>query len=127
MLIYLACPYTHHDKKIMQERFESSCEAAAALLDKGKVVFAPISHGHLLYGYMQNPTNCPRFWLNQCFYTLTASSAVYVLGIDGWDKSRGVRWELETALAFNIPVYLVDLDGNVVKPLNKDNVDWKIE
>jgi hypothetical protein len=45
-LIYLACPYTHNAPEIMEERYKSATSAAARLIEKGHVVFSPITMTH---------------------------------------------------------------------------------
>jgi len=57
---------------------------------------------------MTMPPGDHRFWLAQCYDHVVGADNIYVLGIDGWSDSTGVRWEIETGWAWKIPVYLLD-------------------
>ena len=58
-MIYLASPYSHRDEAIMEERFRAACRAAAYLMRRGNVVFAPICHSHSIAVVC----DLPRQWL----------------------------------------------------------------
>jgi hypothetical protein len=45
-LVYLASPYTHADKAVMEDRFRAACRYAACLMRRGINVFSPIAHSH---------------------------------------------------------------------------------
>jgi hypothetical protein len=50
-MIYLACPYTHPNPAVREQRFEAACVATASLMRSGKTVFSPIVHSHPLVHY----------------------------------------------------------------------------
>ena len=45
-LVYLASPYSHPVAAGRADRVELVCAAAAALLARGSLVYAPIAHSH---------------------------------------------------------------------------------
>jgi hypothetical protein len=45
-IIYLGSPYTHPDPKVREERFEKATRAAAHLVEKGHIVYSPITMTH---------------------------------------------------------------------------------
>jgi len=47
-MIYLASPYHHADKDVMEDRFHKVAMATAHLLSKGLIVYSPIAHNHYL-------------------------------------------------------------------------------
>jgi len=94
-VIYLACPYSHPDASIRQQRFEAACAATAALMRAGYRVFAPVVHGHPLtqHGLPGDWS----FWEGHARWHLERCSEVVVLMLDGWDASEGVQAEIEIA------------------------------
>lgn len=103
--VYLASPYTHTEEKVMIFRYEEACKAAAALLNKGYLVFSPIAHSHPI----AQVHNLPRdydFWQNfSTSFLLHWAEAVVVLLLPGLPDSKGVSAEVSTARRASLPVY----------------------
>lgn len=100
---YLASPYTPKGVDdpeiaaiIREDRFRAACRAAAHLMRKGKVVFAPIAHSHFIDAFFDAPES-GEFWKRQDEPYLTACTEMAVLMLPGWDESSGVRHEIEVA------------------------------
>ena len=93
-MIYLASPYTHYKPAVMQQRFAAVRAATAALLARGEIVYAPIVHGHAIASAHELPDD-HEFWMRHCLAMLERADNLYVLQIDGWDTSRGVRAEID--------------------------------
>jgi hypothetical protein len=106
---YLASPYTHPDAAIREWRFNAACEAAAALMRRGYVVFSPIAHGHPIsrYGLPGDWS----FWQEHCRSMLVRMDELLVLTLDGWEESEGVNAELRMAGEFGIVVTYVSCTG----------------
>lgn len=95
-MIYIASPYSHSDKKVMEERFRQVCILTARLMREGYNCFSPIAHSHPIAQY-----NLPKTWefwqkhdlefLKKCDRLIVADT------MDGWDKSRGVGAEINFA------------------------------
>jgi len=114
-MIYLACPYTDPDPAVRQQRFESTCRAAAALIRQGKVVFSPVCHSHPICRY-----GLPgdwQFWRQQDLAFLAICQEVVVLQLDGRQQSVGVRAEIATARALGKPVTFLSTEPNVPERL----------
>ena len=45
-IAYLATPYTDKDPLVKQERFQKVNKVAAKLIERGEIIFSPISHTH---------------------------------------------------------------------------------
>jgi hypothetical protein len=113
MLVYLASPYSHHDPAVMEHRFEVACKVAGALMLRGSTVFAPIAHSHPIGQIIDKPTD-HEFWMRQDFAVLQHCAEMVVLMIDGWDRSRGVREEIEFCNTYGIPIrYIFPQDVGV--------------
>jgi len=102
-VIYLAAPYTG----IEELSFEVSCMVAAFLMKTGKVVYSPIVYGHTLASKYDLPTDCD-FWLMQDLDMVCRCDELYVITMEGWDKSFGVGAEVEEALMMGMPVTFID-------------------
>ena len=87
--------------------FEVSCMVAAFLMKTGKVVYSPIVYGHTLASKYDLPTDCD-FWLMQDLDMICRCDELYVITMEGWDKSFGVGAEVEEALMMGMPVTFID-------------------
>lgn len=95
--IYLACPYSHPDPEVRKSRYEAVNIAAAKIILSGHVVYSPISHSHGITN-----TGLPMDWnfwkrIDQEF--IRWADQVWILQLEGWRNSHGVKAEMN--LAFN--------------------------
>lgn len=119
MIVYLASPYTHENQEVMQRRYRAACQAAAALMQRGLTVFAPIPHSHAIVvdGDLNEQTQTDfQFWMDQDLPVLKRCDALYVLMLPGWKISRGVTREIQVAREHNIPVSYWYLNCQVREP-----------
>jgi len=114
-MIYMCSPYTHDDPAVRQQRFESACRAAAALIRQGKTVFCPIAHGHAICRYGLPPNWA--FWQRHDRRYLEVCSEVVVRMLDGWQQSEGVRAEIDIARALGKPVTFLSAEPDVCERL----------
>ncbi len=96
-MIYIASPYSDTSAKIREIRFQQACEHAANLFLGGYSAFSPIAHSHPISNYLPESTNNWEFWRDYDLEMLDLCDELHVLCIDGWDKSRGVKEEIEYA------------------------------
>lgn len=105
-VVYLACPYTHPDAKVRQDRWLAVSEAAAWLMGHKYVVLSPISMGHPICVMDQGGLGHDfTAWENTSLTMLNAAEVLVVLIIDGVNESAGVRAEMEYARKKGMPVY----------------------
>jgi len=108
-MIYLASPYSDPDPGIEQHRFDAVCQAAAALMQRGMLVFSPIAHSHPIARF-----GLPKdwaFWHRYDRAFLAQCDELWVLMLPGWNRSVGVRAEMRIAMEMGKPVRLVDPAG----------------
>lgn len=110
--IYLACPYSHDDPKVREERFKLVNCTAGILMQEGNVVFSPISHTHPI----AEAGNLPKgwgFWREQDLPFIAWCDELHVLMLNGWAESNGVTTEILLATAtgkkieYIIPAYQI--------------------
>ncbi len=94
--IYLACPYSHKDEKIREWRFRQASLAAGELIRKGLVVFSPVTHGHPIAGECDLPLDW-EYWKKVSEVYIRLSKRMVILTLSGWEKSVGIKGEIEIA------------------------------
>jgi hypothetical protein len=105
--IYLACPYSHKDPKVRDERVKTVNMVAGDLMLKGHLVFSPLSHSDCIADHISNAVDpCDHgFWLEQCItFLVDWADELWVFQLDGWKESWGISVEVDTAKTMGIPV-----------------------
>ena len=107
MKVYLACAYSHPDVAIRVKRFNEINVVAAKLMNKGYVVFSPISHSHPVEATGWLKKKDWEFWKRQDEPLLDWADQLWVYTSSGWLDSVGVQCELEMARAKGKPVKFI--------------------
>jgi len=87
-------------------------------MQMGHVCFCPISHSHTIDRLFPELASLA-FWKKQDKPFIDFCDEVWVANIPGWDKSKGVAWEIREAKKAKKPVWLVDAFAVKVKPLSR--------
>jgi hypothetical protein len=107
-MIYLAAPYTFNgtsEHDVVLARVQAIDEFAASVFQMGHYVFSPISHTHPIK--VASDGKLPggfAFWANYDYRMIDFCDELWVLKLDGWEKSVGVRAEIEYAERNRKPV-----------------------
>jgi Domain of unknown function (DUF1937) len=109
--IYLASPYSHVDKAVRLKRFEAVERATAWLLNRRIWTFSPIVHCHNLAQVYGLPTDA-EFWHAFNAAMLERSQALWILGIEGWQDSRGIMLEADLANQLKLPIKFMSPENN---------------
>ena len=105
--IYLATPYSHPDKTVRIARYKAVNKKAAELMEAGYIVFSPISHSHSIAEYLHPELRCSwPFWKTQDIPLLDWADELWVMEVDGWDKSTGVLAEIKHAKKSGKPIIM---------------------
>jgi hypothetical protein len=112
-LIYLAIPYSHPSDEVRNYRLHLVSDIAGKLMNEGKVVFSPISHGDTIAKIHNLPTDW-EYWEKSCKSFVSRSTKVIVVMANGWDKSKGVSAEIKLAEQLGIPVEYYSVDDNPI-------------
>lgn len=110
-MIYLASPYSHPDPAVRHERAMAARHCTIWHLARHYPVLSMIAYGHELVragveGDVVLPTDAGA-WGMIGFPILRASSACWVLVLEHWERSTGVRAEIDAAYACGIPVLML--------------------
>ena len=110
-LIYIASPYTHTDKKVIEENYIKVTKFVADLTARGNVVISPITYGHTILQFVDLPNDW-EFWKNFCVTILKKCDEMIVYQMDGWEDSRGVQEEIKIAEELGIKISYQKYIGN---------------
>lgn len=118
---YLASPYTSAVPGVPEARYDECVRAVARFQAQGLMVFSPIVHSHPPAVAHQLPTDFS-YWehMNQVF--ISRADELWVLGLDGWRESTGVRGEVGYAKKKGLPVFVVDPETLSQRPLLDDDL-----
>jgi hypothetical protein len=96
-LIYLACPYSDASVAVRLHRFKEATKAAAALIRQGHFVFSPITMTHPIDQEIAgaDDTLGSEFWVAFDEAFMERCDLFVLLPLEGWQKSNGVRREIE--------------------------------
>ena len=108
-MIYLTCPYSHPDKDVRRERFNSVNIIAARLMCQGMLIFSTITHSHSLVKAGGLPLDW-ELWKAYETEILRFCEKVIVLKLDGWEESKRVSELIAIAKAMGTPVEFMDPD-----------------
>ncbi|NWK78190.1 DUF1937 family protein [Aquitalea sp. LB_tupeE] len=94
--IFLACPYGHADKVIVEHRFQIASAVAATMLRSGATVFSQVSMSHPINGYLTglDPAAIGRLWGPVDTVFMEAMEELIVIDEPGWKESAGVAREI---------------------------------
>ena len=112
-LIYLASPYTHDSALVRESRYSEACRTVAAVWKSNQHIniFSPIVHNHCIAVVDDLPLDFA-YWRAMDIDMLRRCDELWVLMIDGWDRSAGITAEVAAAVAIGLPVMYVRLTKN---------------
>lgn len=115
-LVYLATPYSKY-KDGHAAAYAIACRVSARVMNEGVAVYSPIAHGYgiALHGREDDIQigSDAASWERINLAVLNGCSALVVPEIDGWRESQGIQDEAWIAAVSDMPVYVMDKDGNL--------------
>lgn len=106
-LIYLASPYSENPEKNYKAVLS---HVETHLRITGIVLFSPIVYGHGIAVSTCNEQINTDFesWKDFDLLMLSKSDELWVLKLDGWERSKGVKQEIEFAKNLGIKVRYIE-------------------
>ena len=75
--VFLACPYSHADERVMEQRFEACNRVAARIVESGAAVYSQVSMSHPINLAFENTAKADigKLWARSmpCSWTLSTS------------------------------------------------------
>lgn len=103
---YIASPYTHPAESIREVRYRGAMRLTAFLLNHSIWAYSPIQHCHEMAKVHALPTDALAWQqYNEAF--IRSFSSCCVLCLEGWEKSAGVKMEIEFARLLSKPIFMV--------------------
>ncbi len=100
---YLACPYAHSDRAVMEKRVQAATETAYTFFQRGISIFSPLTHNSPLVN-MGIGNGWEGKWEGFDLGMLGRAQKLYILTLPGWEDSRGVAEEIAYARKLSIPI-----------------------
>jgi hypothetical protein len=100
---YIISPYNHPDSRVVAERISLTSKFVAAMIERGFTPVSPSLYGHGLIIEADMVSHW-LFWEKFCKSLLEKCNSVIVLQLEGWDRSIGVKAELEHVAMLGLPV-----------------------
>lgn len=124
-LKYVACPYTQGTSNLSKEDAEAlkksrhlqATKAASQLFCKGIISYSPLTCGFPMEQEMsEEHVEDYDAWIQMCLTILEHCDEVYVLCLQGWSKSKGVKIEVAYAKANKLKISYINFDaeGNLM-------------
>lgn len=104
-MIYLASPFSSPSSDVRRERFEAVQRATLILIQRGCVVFSPITYSHQFAAEIGTAFEP---WQTFDLAMIDAASELWVLMLAGWRESIGVQAELRHARRLGLPVVFLN-------------------
>lgn len=98
--IFLASPYSDRRAEVRNERYLGAVKASAYLVRAGMAVYSPIAFWHPIAEIHSMPGDAA-YWLEQNRAFIEKCDRLYLLMLDGWEKSVGVCLEVAMARALD--------------------------
>lgn len=118
-MIYVASPYSHRDAGVQHERYRLVRDYVAQGITHGLHMFSPILYGHPLAVECSLPPDA-NWWKNFNESMMRAADSMWVLKLEGWEDSVGVKMEMTYASRIQLPFYLID-EIDVVEKVRGSN------
>ena len=107
MFWYLATPYRTYPGGLGAAH-DLAIAAAAELIERGLEVYSPVAHSHDIARHVCSADPKNDFWLERQKPFLTTSRGVLVLTAPSWDRSNGIRFEIDFAERAGKAVHLLN-------------------
>ncbi|MCK9604059.1 MAG: DUF1937 family protein [Candidatus Omnitrophica bacterium] len=123
-LIYLASPFSDPTPQVREERFHLAAAAMGRLIAAGFFIISPVVATYPLAGGRWEF----EVWSRWCLSLVDRSDLLWILPLNGWRESVGIRAEVALARRINVPVrILADWSDGVPSFLNEWEAERRIE
>lgn len=94
--IFLACPYSHADESVVNQRFNACNEVAAAIIESGNAVFSQVTMSHPINQVFRHTekSGVGKRWAPVDAFFMQTMEELIILDLPGWDKSAGIQREI---------------------------------
>jgi hypothetical protein len=98
MLVYLCTPYGHKNEAVVEKRIRYTAMFSNHLISRGITAISLAIYGHTLVDICGSPSDWG-YWSQAGHDLIDKSDELWVIEMDGWDISTGVKGEVEYGLS----------------------------
>lgn len=91
-MIYVATPYSDSNPEIREERYRKACEIAYLIAKRNVPCYVPIAFWVSIGEEYRLPDDA-EFWTIQDHDLLALSSELWIITLEGWNRSKGIEME----------------------------------
>jgi hypothetical protein len=107
-MIFVSGPYSSSDPEVKKARVKAIASACIKIMQDGNIAISPLTFGlSLIEKSEQSLPDSYEFWDRFCREFVATAQEMWVLSLDGYGSSTGVKAEIDAAKELNIPVKLV--------------------
>jgi len=106
--IYLATPYSDSDPAVMEARFEAVTRKAGQIINWGYIVYSPVTSCHPVAVRCSLPRGFD-YWQQFDETFIEWCDELWVLQLDGWRESVGVKAEVKIAEKLHKPAVYINV------------------
>lgn len=108
-MVYVAAPYTHESRTVMNRRANQVARACPDLIELYDVyTFSPITYSRGVEVTNPDVPTDFEYWEGFDLFMISLCAELWVYRMDGWAHSKGVSHEVRWALDNGIPVRYID-------------------
>lgn len=95
--IFLACPYSHAEIDVIEQRFKLCNAVAATILIAGHAVFSQVSMSHPINLALagKDSASIGKLWAPVDALFMEMMDELIILDLPGWDQSSGIKREIQ--------------------------------
>jgi len=108
--VYLAGPYTatgFYKQLTESTRYYLLTKYAAQIMAAELLVYSPITHSHPMTLHEALPGTW-EYWERMDQIMMTVCKEIWVIKLEGWEESNGLKHELKLAGDWSVPVVFID-------------------
>jgi len=113
-VIYLAGPFSHDDKNVMEFRADALALIAGAMMNAGAIVYSPVNYGERIVQLHDLPTSW-EYWKKMAVTFMSVCTILYVVKLPGWEESTGVQDEIKLANEIGISVRYIICEATTIE------------
>ena len=115
-VVYLACPYTDPNPAVRKARFDAATAVAADLIRAGRIVYSPITMTHPIDMVLAGASNTlgSDYWVAFDEAFMEMCSEMVVVRLNGWERSNGIKREIDYFTDRKKPIRYVDPPNSIV-------------
>ncbi len=107
---YLASPYSHPDKEVIEYRFKEVAYMAAQLMKQGRHIFSPIVMCHPMAMSRCSLPGDFAFWSGFDLNMIRRCDYLVIFPLEGWTTSEGIKLEVGIAKAHSKNIFVIRMD-----------------